>query len=553
MINKVINNLGTYTKHNLSYNIFWGTILIILIIIIYSMIYITGGYISSLMHLSYIPIFLSVFLFNTTVGIITSIAVGIAVGPFMPSILEQHLNQNPSNWIFRIIMFIIIAIVFGLLVSHIRKTNEIDKRKAFEDINTGYPNTNKLREDLTNMITQNNHNNFSIVIFEYKNLEMISKYIDYETGQESFIELLKMAHDFFRPFQIYLINYNKFLVILPNYNKDESYYYSSDFLTITKEPIIIKELPISTILKSGILQYPLHCNNIKDIFLKIEKVMDQANKTQNDIVIYNHDLFKEDNNYYNTLITLYDALKNNEFSLVYQPKINITTNEVIGVEALLRLNKLSEKDLSIEQFIKMAEDAGFIKDVSKWVLNYAIQELKNFKENDLKIKISVNLSSMDLIDETFFLYAKDKIKLYDIDPDLVEFELTERIIIEDEEKVFKLLKKIKDFGIKISLDDYGAGYNSLKYILNYADTFDYMKIDKSFVDNIFDDKNKLILKYMIDIARGLGIEVIAEGVEEQSQVEILKSIGCNIVQGYYFSKPLNSEDLKQFINKGLNL
>ncbi|MDD2496503.1 MAG: EAL domain-containing protein, partial [Tissierellia bacterium] len=436
MINKVINNLGTYTKHNLSYNIFWGTILIILIIIIYSMIYITGGYISSLMHLSYIPIFLSVFLFNTTVGIITSIAVGIAVGPFMPSILEQHLNQNPSNWIFRIIMFIIIAIVFGLLVSHIRKTNEIDKRKAFEDINTGYPNTNKLREDLTNMITQNNHNNFSIVIFEYKNLEMISKYIDYETGQESFIELLKMAHDFFRPFQIYLINYNKFLVILPNYNKDESYYYSSDFLTITKEPIIIKELPISTILKSGILQYPLHCNNIKDIFLKIEKVMDQANKTQNDIVIYNHDLFKEDDNYYNTLITLYDALKNNEFSLVYQPKINITTNEVIGVEALLRLNKLSEKDLSIEQFIKMAEDAGFIKDVSKWVLNYAIQELKNFKENDLKIKISVNLSSMDLIDETFFLYAKDKIKLYDIDPDLVEFELTERIIIEDEEKVF---------------------------------------------------------------------------------------------------------------------
>lgn len=553
MINKVINNLGTYTKHNLSYNIFWGTILIILIIIIYSMIYITGGYISSLMHLSYIPIFLSVFLFNTTVGIITSIAVGIAVGPFMPSILEQHLNQNPSNWIFRIIMFIIIAIVFGLLVSHIRKTNEIDKRKAFEDINTGYPNTNKLREDLTNMITQNNHNNFSIVIFEYKNLEMISKYIDYETGQESFIELLKMAHDFFRPFQIYLINYNKFLVILPNYNKDESYYYSSDFLTITKEPIIIKELPISTILKSGILQYPLHCNNIKDIFLKIEKVMDQANKTQNDIVIYNHDLFKEDDNYYNTLITLYDALKNNEFSLVYQPKVNLTTNEVIGVEALLRLNKLSEKDLSIEQFIKMAEDAGFIKDVSKWVLNYAIQELKNFKENDLKIKISVNLSSMDLIDETFFLYAKDKIKLYDIDPDLVEFELTERIIIEDEEKVFKLLKKIKDFGIKISLDDYGAGYNSLKYILNYADTFDYMKIDKSFVDNIFDDKNKLILKYMIDIARGLGIEVIAEGVEEQSQVEILKSIGCNIVQGYYFSKPLNSEDLKQFINKGLNL
>lgn len=131
--------------------------------------------------------------------------------------------------------------------------------------------------------------------------------------------------------------------------------------------------------------------------------------------------------------------------------------------------------------------------------------------------------------------------------------MTERIIIEDEEKVFELFHRIKDFGIKLSLDDYGAGYNSFKYILNHANTFDYIKIDKSFIDNIYDDKNKLVIKGIIDIAQGLGIETIAEGVEKASQIEILKNIGCDIAQGYYLSKPLKSEDLKRFINKGLNV
>lgn len=546
MINKIIKNLSIPTKRNLLQNFILGAFIFALILMVYTIVYVTGGTISSLMHLSYIPIFFSVFLFNTNVGLLTAIAVGIAVGPLMP--IDGSVGmEHTISWIIRIIVFVIIVSILGLLVSHIRKINKNEKRRAYEDIVTGYPNSNKLRYDLTNMAMSNNKVNFSLIIFEFNNLEMINKHIDYDTGKQSFIQLLDMAKDFFAPHIVYTVYFNKFLIVIPGCNKVEAYNYSYKFLYLTKNPILINKFPVSIMLKGGIVNYPLHCDNIDDIFVKIEKVIEQAKNTQKEIVIYDRDLSHNNDSYYNTLITLYDALKNNEFTLVYQPKINLTTNEIIGVEALLRLNKLPKQTLSIEQFIKMAEDAGFIKEVSKWVINYALGALKKLIDDGFDIKISVNLSSVDLNDDMFFEYVKDRIESYGIDPELLEFELTERIIVGDEEKVFKLLRKIKNYGIKLSLDDYGAGYNSFNYILYYVNIFDYMKIDKYFIDKIDDDKNKLVIKGIVDIAHGLGVETIAEGVEEKYQIDILKRIGCNIGQGYYLCKPLELEKLKEFI------
>ena len=235
------------------------------------------------------------------------------------------------------------------------------------------------------------------------------------------------------------------------------------------------------------------------------------------------------------------------FNLVYQPKINLKNNEVVSTEALLRIKFEGYKDISMEQLISMAEDVGFIGEITKWVINTSIKQIKEWQSSGITSKVSINLSSIDLNDDTIINYTTNCLATHGVNPSMLEFELTERSIIKDEQKVLSVLKKIKDAGIQISLDDYGSGHNSLGYLVNRLFPFDYIKIDKIFINNIADEQNKVLIQGIIETAHVLGINVIAEGVETEEQVDVLKNIDCDIIQGYYFSRPLSPEDLIEYI------
>jgi len=375
-------------------------------------------------------------------------------------------------------------------------------------------------------------------VFEYKNREMINQYVNYEVGTKSFINLVKIADGFFNSCNIYTISTNKFIIIIPNYDHNYAYKMANEFINKTKQPMFIDTLPISIIVKGGIVNLPAHGNELDDIMLKLEKVLTQASKTQKNITIYNNKLETESMKYYNTLVSLCYSLQNDMFELVYQPKINIKNNTLISTEALLRIKSDTYSNISISQLIAMAEDVGFISEITKWVIDNAIIQLKLWQDAGISNKVSINLSSIDLNDDSIVNYTTKCLENYGVDPSMIEFELTERSIIEDEKRVLNVLNKIKKEGIKISLDDYGSGHNSLSYLVNASFPFDYLKIDKMFIDNISEEQNEVLVEGIISTAHVLGIEVIAEGVETKKQVDILKRIGCDIIQGYYYSRPL---------------
>jgi EAL domain-containing protein (putative c-di-GMP-specific phosphodiesterase class I) len=280
----------------------------------------------------------------------------------------------------------------------------------------------------------------------------------------------------------------------------------------------------------------------------LDKALDQSSRSQSELVIYDNIIDKEQEMYYQDLVSLFHALQNDKFTLVYQPKIDIQTNELTGVEALIRWNDSNHNNMSISELIKRAEDAEFINQITKWVIRNVAEQLKIWKEEGLDISVSINLSSRDLSDETFIDYVDEYITKNEIDPDCIEFELTERSIILNEDLTSEELKKLKSIGIKLSLDDYGTGYNSLKYLLGFVGVFDYLKIDKIFIDNILKDESFIIVECIIKFAHGLGMKIIAEGVETIEQSELLKNMGCDIIQGYYYSKPLSPDELEQFMN-----
>ncbi|MGB4439224.1 MAG: EAL domain-containing protein, partial [Sedimentibacter sp.] len=292
-----------------------------------------------------------------------------------------------------------------------------------------------------------------------------------------------------------------------------------------------------------------HDSDINSIIVKLDKSLDQCCKSHNEIAIYNNIIEEEQAKYYNDLVSLYHALQNNMFTLVYQPKIDIQNDKIAGVEALLRWNDSKHKNMSISELIKKAEAAGFINQITKWVIKNVAEQLKIWNQKGINTAVSINLSSRDLADESFVNYVKNCITINEINPECIEFELTERSIIQDEKIAMEEIRKLKDMGIKISIDDYGTGFNSIKYLLEFGGVFDYLKIDKIFIDRISNQENLIIVDCIIKAAQRLAMKVIAEGAETKEQADILKSANCDMIQGYYYSKPLMPDELEKFILK----
>lgn len=510
--------------------------------------FMTGGSNSSL-HLLYIPLFFSVLVFGIKGGIITAVVAGLAVGPYLPINSANNIMQPPAMWLFRIGIFIVIVVFVGSLIELIKKTEELEKRKAYEDLRTGYYNFNKFKLDLWTMVSSCKYQDISVIMFEFQNIDMIKRYVDVETSQKSFVELLDKAEKYFEDGTIYAATSKKITVILPEWGAWEAAKSAKDFIATTKNPVYIDSFPISIVVKGAVINYPKHETDGDRLIVKLDKAIEQCMRCHSEVVIYDDIIEIEQEKYYSGLVSLYHSLQNDMFTLAYQPKIDLKNNSVIGVEALLRWKDKDKKSMSISELIRRAEEAGFINQITRWVIKNTAMQMKRWDEKGIIMPVSINLSAKELSDDTFVEYVRECLDEYGVNPINLEFELTERIIILDEKNALEQFRKLKKMGIKMSLDDYGSGFNSAKYLMEYGEIFDYLKIEKKLIDKITNEKNFAIIKCMINATHLFGMKIVAEGVETLSQVELLKSADCDYIQGFYYSKPLFAEDLEQFLQK----
>lgn len=232
-----------------------------------------------------------------------------------------------------------------------------------------------------------------------------------------------------------------------------------------------------------------------------------------------------------------------QLELYYQPQFNSVTSQTVGYEALLRWNHPTKGILSPIDFMAVAENSGLIIEIGKWVLVEACTQAKMLQDKHIDFKrMAVNLSALQFNDENIYDYVKFAIEHTQVSPHLLELEITESAIIRNVDDAIALLIKLKDLGVKLAIDDFGTGYSSLNYLRNFP--IDTLKIDKSFVDEIVtNQKDAAIARTIIQLAINLELSTIAEGVEHTEQLEILKSLGCNDIQGYLYSKALPAKKL----------
>lgn len=242
-----------------------------------------------------------------------------------------------------------------------------------------------------------------------------------------------------------------------------------------------------------------------------------------------------------------------EFMLHYQPRVELASGEITGVEALLRWNVAGIGPISPVEFIPVAEKNGTIVQIGEWVLQQACRQAKLWQEEfGRRVPVAVNLSARQFRDIDI---AQSIVRILDqtgLSPDLLELELTESMLMNDTNRVLHTLDILKDIGIRLAVDDFGTGYSSLSYLKGFP--LDYLKVDRSFVTDIPGDQNdKALVQAIIGIAHNLGLKVIAEGIETIEQLEFMLTKDCDEIQGYYFSKPLPADEVTAMLKEGRRL
>ena len=246
-----------------------------------------------------------------------------------------------------------------------------------------------------------------------------------------------------------------------------------------------------------------------------------------------------------------NAVEKNEFFLNYQPIYSLVTNSLVGFEALLRWNHPQRGELLPADFLSIAENSGLIIRIGEWVISEACRQMKEWQKkypNMADLAININISGRHFIHPNFIAYLESVVKSTGLRPQNICLEITETVLIENQEQSRLVFNSLHEKGFEIQIDDFGTGYSSLGYLLNYH--VDTIKIDKSFIQSIGKGKNGLhLVKTIVTMAQDLGIEIIAEGIETDKQLQGLKSIACKYGQGFLLSHPLAAKDIEKLIKE----
>ncbi|MDF2503472.1 GGDEF and EAL domain-containing protein [Clostridium sp.] len=323
---------------------------------------------------------------------------------------------------------------------------------------------------------------------------------------------------------------------------------SENIIKSFKNPFEVREMQVYCSVSIGIATFPEHGRCVSDILKHADTAMHNTKiNGKDDYSFYDDKIEKSIMIKGQIESCLRDALNSNGFELYYQPQINIKNNKISGLEVLLRLKSSKLGFISPEEFIPIAEETGLILKIGEWVLNSSCKQCKEWIDKGYDFqKISINISPVQMKKKYFLEIVNKAISKNDLNPEFLELEITEGTLIESIEKNADLLNELISIGIKVSLDDFGKGYSSLNYLT--ALPINTLKIDKSFIDNINEDsRHKAIVNCIINLAKNLNYEVIAEGVEDGMQKGELYEMGCDCIQGYYYSKPLPKDEIEKFM------
>ena len=391
----------------------------------------------------------------------------------------------------------------------------------------------------------------ALLFIDIDNFKYVNDTLGHAFGDKLIVKVAeRLAELLCEHCSIYRLSGDEFIIILKSIeDRKQAEEYAAHLLEDFKKNFDHLDSDLHISLSIGIAICPDHGRELEQLLKHADIAMYRAKDAgRKSYVVYDKGM----NEVFTERIMIEKHLQNafdeNEFELYYQPQLDISTNTITGFEALLRWNSPILGSVSPMKFIKVAEDTHFIIPLGTWVLHRACEFLKKLEQDGYcGHTISVNISILQLLQSDFLDIVEKALDTYQIKPENLELEITETILMESFDRIIASLQRLRELNIRIALDDFGKGYSSLSYLKQLPITT--LKVDKSFIDYINDDSQDDLVGYIISLGKNMGMAVIAEGVEEQSQLDYLAIHDCDKIQGYLFCRPLPEAEIMNLLNK----
>ncbi|MDT8861122.1 EAL domain-containing protein [Alkalihalobacillus sp. MEB130] len=438
----------------------------------------------------------------------------------------------------------------GIAIDYKHTKEEMYTIKHIDSL-TGLANASQFKREAKQAIDQAKKENkiVSFLFIDLNRFNLINNIGGYDAGDKVLKEVTKRLVQHIPPTALLTRwNSDKFIILYPNTTAEKMKQNSEQIIELLSTPVQWEEHDFILTSSIGISSFPLDSENVDDLIKHSESAMNDAKlKGMNQVRRYSPSM---DNQLSNRLLIekeLRQAITTEDFVLHYQSQVTLTNNEMVGVEALVRWSHPTMGMISPASFIPIAEETGLIIPLGEWVLRTACQQMKQWEQEGLPpIRLSVNLSSVQLRQRNLIDKVKEILEETEIDPSRLVLEVTESTLVSHMQYTISQLRALQAMGIQIALDDFGTLYSSLSYLKHFP--LDIIKIDRSFVHTLLSDaKDIKIVNTIIQLGKHLKLKVLAEGIETRGQAELLQQHHCHEGQGYLFSKPVPIETLKNAI------
>ncbi|MDX5659126.1 EAL domain-containing protein [Clostridioides difficile] len=451
---------------------------------------------------------------------------------------EQIINRAIYAVLFIVLIFI--AIIFYII--YIKKSNEKEILSlAYEDKVTYIGNQNKFYRECSKYLLDKPSLHYIIVYFDINNFKMSKDTFGYEYGDNLLITIAKALKEELTEGEVYARLSSDYFAIFCDYKNG-------------RNKIIRKLDSIRNNIESNLsivfeISLCVGIYFVEEGEVDIQKAVNKANMARSvakgkniNYAIYNEDVRNKLSEESMILDDIKIALVKNQFEVYYQPKFSLVNGEMIGSEALIRWNHPEHGFISPAVFIPIAEKSKLILKIGRFVFERVCTDLSEWKKQGKNIvPVSVNLSRVELYQPDIVKFINKTIQMYNLSSDFIEIEITETVAINELNILKNVLNELRKHGFSISMDDFGTGYSSISCLRDMP--IDILKLDKSFLGGIeHDERSRNIAKSIVSLAKSLDLVVIIEGVESKEQAELMKQFGCDLVQGFYFARPMPAKN-----------
>jgi diguanylate cyclase (GGDEF)-like protein/PAS domain S-box-containing protein len=446
------------------------------------------------------------------------------------------------------------AIITHYISTHhdITEQKKMQKRLnflAYHDELTGLSNRTLLmdRFNQTCARAHRSGHQLALLVLDLDRFKNINDTLGHSTGDKVLVEIANRLTDQARGGEtITRYGGDEFVVLLSDVQDNKTIAYASQrILDIISEPIEVDGRTLHVTCSLGVAIWPDNGENLAALLSHADAAMYTAKEHGRDrFQFFTEELNAQNQKRMILESDMHHAIDKQEFELFYQPQINVTNQRIFGVEALIRWNHPTQGLIFPAQFIPLAEETGMILAIGQWTLETACRQIAQWNNAGYNLQMSVNVSVRQLEEPDFDMLLRQIITKTKIKAKYLELEITESTMMQDPESMIKVLQQVKQVGVKLALDDFGTGHSSLSYLQRFP--FDKLKIDRSFINDVSQSADAAaIAKTIGAMAKSLHLEIIAEGVETQQQVDFLLECGCDQAQGFFYSRAINPIKLEQ--------